>query len=325
MTGSLRALLTNCLDYAGLYPPALLPLPAAADAYAAAQNSPEAWILARFVCPAARLEELAASDFATQWSPLRVSATGRRTQRVDEYLTQLAHDLKILQSVHQPHESVVIDGYETCLPSDLVETANDHELNRLLGSISSLVRAAECQRVHVLCEVPQVAAWADGVRRLMRGLAEMRESNDVMHEPCLGFKLRAGGSPESRRPTSAEMACVIHACRDARLPWKATAGLHHPLPTTDAQTDMRSHGLLNLLVATVLAEAHSLSEERICRVLDDENPANFVFHDDALSWCDLKVPTPKIQYTRLHRLLSIGSCSFTEPCAGLAELGLLGV
>lgn len=55
---SLRALVGNLIDYAGLFPPAALTLPAVAERYRGYLSSPDAWMLNRLVLPAARLAEL---------------------------------------------------------------------------------------------------------------------------------------------------------------------------------------------------------------------------------------------------------------------------
>ena len=47
-----RALLTDLFDYAGLFPPAELPLEASVAEYAEHLIGPHASLLARFVCPA---------------------------------------------------------------------------------------------------------------------------------------------------------------------------------------------------------------------------------------------------------------------------------
>jgi hypothetical protein len=57
-SGSLRALLTQLIDYAGLYPPAGLPLPAVAENYSRYLTSPESWMLNRLVLPQAKLKEV---------------------------------------------------------------------------------------------------------------------------------------------------------------------------------------------------------------------------------------------------------------------------
>lgn len=53
-----RALFARLIDHAPLFPPAALPLEEALAEDARAAKSPHAFALARFVCPASRLEEL---------------------------------------------------------------------------------------------------------------------------------------------------------------------------------------------------------------------------------------------------------------------------
>ncbi len=54
---ALRALLAGIVDYAGLFPPAELDMPAAVRNYAEYRASDDAWMLGRFVVPVARLDE----------------------------------------------------------------------------------------------------------------------------------------------------------------------------------------------------------------------------------------------------------------------------
>ncbi|MDF2772824.1 MAG: hypothetical protein K0S86_2319, partial [Geminicoccaceae bacterium] len=57
----IRMLLRDAVDYAGLFPPAQLDMPGAVAEYAAYLASADAWALGRFVVPAARLDEMAAT------------------------------------------------------------------------------------------------------------------------------------------------------------------------------------------------------------------------------------------------------------------------
>ncbi|MGC9951332.1 MAG: hypothetical protein ABSF64_33670 [Bryobacteraceae bacterium] len=59
---SLRALMANLIDYAGLYPPAGLPLPEVLENYGAYLASEESWMLNRLVLPAAKLAEVRLQD-----------------------------------------------------------------------------------------------------------------------------------------------------------------------------------------------------------------------------------------------------------------------
>ena len=89
MLRSLTALLTNLVDYAGLYPPAKLGMSAAVDNYATYLRSEESWMLGRFICPVSRLEEFRreargllptvepASDTADDLLPVQCVQAGR--------------------------------------------------------------------------------------------------------------------------------------------------------------------------------------------------------------------------------------------------------
>src|SRR5262249_27634531 len=70
MREPLRALLENLIDYAGLFPPAALPMKAAVENYQRYRESAEAWMLGKFVVPVARLDELEATDFSGPVSAL---------------------------------------------------------------------------------------------------------------------------------------------------------------------------------------------------------------------------------------------------------------
>ena len=62
MTASLRALVSHLIDYAGLYPPAELPLDGVLARYRRYRAGPNSWILNRLVLPASKLKEVHLED-----------------------------------------------------------------------------------------------------------------------------------------------------------------------------------------------------------------------------------------------------------------------
>jgi hypothetical protein len=74
---SLRALLANLIDYAGLYPPAALSMQDAVRNYAAYREGEHAWMLGRFVVPAERVGEVP-EDFP-------ITVVGRPAERGDVF------------------------------------------------------------------------------------------------------------------------------------------------------------------------------------------------------------------------------------------------
>src|SRR5262249_34701273 len=95
MTASLRALLAGAIDYAGLFPPAQLPLEEAFANYLEYRRSPESWMLGRFVIPAARLAELVQFEVVLMDIPgeLAFSLLGRGGEKSDNFQEALDSDL----------------------------------------------------------------------------------------------------------------------------------------------------------------------------------------------------------------------------------------
>jgi hypothetical protein len=91
---SLRALLANLIDYAGLYPPAGLGLPAVLENYEAYLASPESWMLNRLVLPAAMLPQARLRD---NWrvTLLVEGEPGPLPAQVETLETRLPHGLSL--------------------------------------------------------------------------------------------------------------------------------------------------------------------------------------------------------------------------------------
>jgi hypothetical protein len=138
-----------------------------------------------------------------------------------------------------------------------------------------------------------------------------------------GLKLRTGGTDALAFPSSRQLAIAIIATRDAGLGWKATAGLHHPLPHSDRQLGAGMHGFVNLLTATVLAHVEQLDAHEIEQILEDDNSHDFEWADDCLRWRGHKASIAQIEAARRGALRSLGSCSFDEPRQELRALGWL--
>src|SRR6266498_5966104 len=89
-TASLRALLNQSIDYAGMFPPCGLALEPALQNHAEYVRSPEAWMLGAFVLPIEQFD--AARQFLSEFDPLhplRVAALGPKTANADAFLDAL--------------------------------------------------------------------------------------------------------------------------------------------------------------------------------------------------------------------------------------------
>ena len=75
-----------------------------------------------------------------------------------------------------------------------------------------------------------------------------------------GVKIRCGGAIV---PSVEHLAFFIARCRESRLAWKATAGLHHPLRHRDPASQAMMHGFLNVFLAGVFAHMQALDEAQL--------------------------------------------------------------
>ena len=116
--------------------------------------------------------------------------------------------------------------------------------------------------------------------------------------------------------TPEQIAEFLSGAAARRLPFKATAGLHHPIRSA------AMHGFLNVFAAAAFAW-HGAERPLLLDVLDEGEPASFDFADDALRWRGHTLSTAQIQAARRDFAHSFGSCSFEEPVAGLRDLGLV--
>src|SRR5262249_49286034 len=139
MSPSLRALLGGIIDYAGLFPPAKLPLAQAIQRYAKYRRQGDRWMLGRFVIPAARLGELAPFDSLFHESPPVVfSALGRGGDTAAAFLQGLSDALAAIAEFRERHGGrAEVDVLEVKLPDELTATDSPQ------GSYYTLVRAAE--------------------------------------------------------------------------------------------------------------------------------------------------------------------------------------
>jgi hypothetical protein len=126
----------------------------------------------------------------------------------------------------------------------------------------------------------------------------------------IAAKFRTGGLAAELFPTPVELAAVIGACRDRKLPFKLTAGLHHAIRHIDPETGFTHHGFVNILAATAAGDAGAEVTE-MAELLAATDPVPLV--EAARSRRDQNRPL----------WIGFGSCSVMEPLIDLVRLGLV--
>ena len=311
---SVQAFHAGIIDYAGLFPPALLPLQEAFPNYTRYRSGPDAWMLARFICPVGRLKNLPAFAPRRQAAPpllFSVLATGGADGPA--FLQALRQDRQAVDAFERTHPGQVrADQMEVRLPGTL-QAASAEAWAAFLEAVAATASAAR-----LFFEVP----LGDEVReRLPPVLAALSSANGQGNR--FGLKIRCGGVEASAFPTTGDVAFTLTACRDAGVPFKATAGLHHPVRRYDEAIQTKMHGFFNVFGAAVLAKVHGLDEAAVHTIIADEDAAHFRFTAEAFHWRGLSAGEAAIRQARTRSALSFGSCSFDEPREDLQALGLL--
>jgi hypothetical protein len=222
-------------------------------------------------------------DHAPTFPPASLSAADAldedRRARADEHawlLRRLVWPASRLDELggEERELSVVLDGaYEGDPRAAAIETRWDAQLQNLIGE--------------VYVELP----LGDAIEERVAVLAER------------GYraKVRCGGE---RVPSVEELGGFIRACRGAGVPFKATAGLHHPLASNGA------HGFLNVLAACAFEDENALQ-------------GDIELDAESLRWNGREAGVEELERTRREGLVAIGSCSFFEPVDDLKALGVL--
>lgn len=299
------AALAGLIDYAGLFPPAGLPMRDAHAEYAASRRLPQAWMLGRFVVPLSRLGELAAcvSQEAVPVSAILDAQT--------QPLRWFAAAVELLEGSAgaRSDRHTPVTAIEAPLPA---LTSAREAYGSSIGQLAALLARNGLERLPTYVEFPRDERWQAALPEAMASLARHG----------LRAKVRCGGPNAAAFPNCQELAAFILAAARARVPFRATAGLHHPIRHFDPTVGAPMHGFLNLLAATLLAVRDD-DPVRVEHALAQEDAAAFAFDDDGFWFGGERFDIAALTYAREAAFVAYGSCSFTEPIDDLTALGIL--
>ena len=297
---SLRVLLERSIDYAGLFAPASLDMRTSVNHYARYLGHPQSWALGRFVLPLSRLDEF-----------IRVRGG----------------------IVPQPwHLSGIVSA--STVSGLISELAEADIFNRMAcgARIESVeVRVSGPEEIELACEhrPPGTAVFFELAPE------DADELLPVVSRVGGLAKLRTGGVVPDVFPSVEQIAAFLTRCAELHLPFKATAGLHHPLRgkhslTYDANSPRATmHGFLNLFTAAAIAGISGGRDRSamLATCLADPERANWHFGEDSFTWSGneqpVRIEVETLRAMRSNFALSFGSCSFDEPIQEMHELDLL--
>ncbi|MFO0857776.1 MAG: hypothetical protein U0640_10515 [Phycisphaerales bacterium] len=308
LPNSLRSLLTDLIDYAGLFPPAKLDMQSAVETYNRCNISEQEWMLGRFICPVSRLGEF--EKAASLFMPGTAATSGYR---------EMAEG--------QPWRlSVLVEVDQLAKELDAIHAFNERHANEVNG-------LAEIDMCELKITSPQQID--DVLDEWPEGLFPFFEFPVTMD--CRGFvaalsgspaaaKIRTGGVVGNAFPQPAEVSAFLRACAASDVAFKATAGLHHAvrgayrLTYEKDSASCTMHGFLNLFIAAALVRARNIDDATTIEVLTAEDPDDFKFSNEVLGWKGHLIETAEVAKVREAFALSFGSCSFDEPVEEVAKV-----
>jgi hypothetical protein len=311
-----RAFLAGLIDYAGLFPPAALPLGPALAEYARHRAGSDAWMLGRFIAPASRLEALAAALAADPAlggrDPWQLTVLVGGGADLGAALAALPGQADAVAACEQGGaRGLSVEGLEAPLPPTG-------------GAAAKLAEALAEEGLggrDLYLEVPAGAAVDEALADIKTAAARL--SGPLGAFPVLGAKLRCGGLAPEAFPDPERVAAVLAGCAREALPLKFTAGLHHPVRHRSWDPPVMMHGFLNVVGAALLAAAGVADEARLAACLRETDAAAFRLDEDGFAWRDLRLDPAAVARARAAGVAGFGSCSFDEPRQDLAALGLL--
>jgi hypothetical protein len=298
------ALFANLIDDASLFPPAHLPMRESLVAHGRNRESAYAALAGRFVVPASRGGELLAQREPGVALRLAVILDGAAT---DDWERGFALDLARVAELAAA--GLAVESFEVRIPM-----GGPIDPARLVAAIASIPAGEGAPAIWF--EVPYDGGWPQAPDDAVAALAEVAAAVPLP----VGAKVRCGGLELRNFPTVEELAAFVVAAQARRVPWKATAGLHHPFRGKHGAFMM--HGFLNLFIAAVLLHAGAIDAQRVVQVIGEPDARAFSVDGAHVSWHGIQVSPDEVAAARAHAT-SYGSCSFSEPVLDLVRAGLL--
>ncbi|RMH14054.1 MAG: hypothetical protein D6695_02300 [Planctomycetota bacterium] len=309
MTRTLRTLLEGLIDYAGLFPPARLDMQPAVENYNRYLIGNHTFALGRFICPVSRLDDL--TRHASALMPGTFATSGYR---------------EMADSLPPWPISAIIDGP---LDASLARIDAFNELHQSESAGLARIETIELKIAHP----NEIDDALDIIPNDIKPYFEIPAESDprgciaALAGQDAGAKIRCGGVRPEMIPSIDAVAAFIAACASADVPFKATAGLHHPIraehPLTYEQNPPRAvmHGFVNVFLTAALLKEQTIDESQARSVLAENDPAAFHFDDERASWREHALTLDGLTRARTRFAVGYGSCSFEEPIADLITLG----
>ena len=285
---AIAELLAHAIDYAGLYPPAALPMPDAVGEYAKQRVSPHAWALGRFVVGMDQLGTFIAARRHVTGGPWPLSVLVTRNDGPQGRDLSTDTDILRVEAVEakatSPSDVQQLEWLQAMAPELYVEIPPDGDLPPLLTALRSLGARAKIRTGGVTAAaIPS----AETVARFMQSCLDAG----------VPFKATAG---------------LHHLLRG-----------EYPLTYEPESARATMFGFLNVFVAAALALSGA-PVITLTQVLEEPRMRAFQFDaNGGVCWREHCLSNSDLRRARKRGIAGFGSCSFAEPIAELAKARLV--
>jgi hypothetical protein len=151
---------------------------------------------------------------------------------------------------------------------------------------------------------------------------------DAISRADMRAKIRMGGIVAEAFPPASAVIQMLSTLAKLRLPFKATAGLHHPTRSAQPLTyyphsaKAIMYGFLNLSCAAAMLYFGG-TEKDAEDILQDEDVRSWKVDAASIQWRHLTWTRDQLSTLRHQFFMGVGSCSFEEPIHDLEALGWL--
>jgi hypothetical protein len=289
-------LLRGLFDDASLFPPASLSMAAAVAGHGRHATAWYASLTGPFVCPDTRLAELGSVLTAAGVIGIDVSViVTAGAAAIASATDAVAADPRLrLRALEVPATGAAAT----------MSTAGD-DPEQAIRAVADALDAVP---------LPSTAAYIEVPPRVIAAARHAEDLLAIAADRGYRLKLRTGGTTSEAFPNATTLAACLTAVAGRRAHVKCTAGLHHAVRHTAADTGFEHHGFLNVLLAVGAADAGASLDE-VAAVLAQREPTVVAEQVRAID---------ADQAERIRaRFVSVGTCSTDEPVSDLMKFGLL--
>lgn len=315
---SLNIFMLRLLDYAGLFPPTTLSLQNSLMNFAEYRHHNQKDWLGKFILPVKKIDETISllsnqNIFSSFGNKAQFSVILSNCETLSEFQSYLQNDLtSINRLIKKFGEFIDIQSFEILPPKEVFSSGKTNSMRDFLFDLSENFIENNI-KADFYCELPfseNLDEYVTIIKRHNKNISKFQFS----------VKIRTGGVTPQQIPSSKEIINAILLFAEHKLPLKATAGLHVPVPNDNPHVGARLHGFLNIFSCLLLCyDEQKLNSQELEKIITTYSYPDFKFSETGLHVGDRFISNENMLKLRKHYIKSFGTCSFIEPIEHLHE------